>query len=125
MPYFLDGNNLIGLARSTSRPSEEDRAALLAEVADRLRKTRARIVVFFDGGRSPQVHLGNLSVRTSATQSADDLILSEIGRVAAPREITVVTADRGLASRARALQARVLSPGEFWERVGKTSAPPD
>ena len=31
MPYFLDGNNLIGRARRTARPTEADRAALVAE----------------------------------------------------------------------------------------------
>ena len=32
MPYLLDGNNLIGIVRRTSRPSEEDRSALIADV---------------------------------------------------------------------------------------------
>jgi len=30
MPYLLDGNNLIGLERRTARPTEEDRADLVA-----------------------------------------------------------------------------------------------
>ena len=49
MPYLLDGNNLIGAVRRTARPSDGDRAALVAEVAQRLRKTRARATIFFDG----------------------------------------------------------------------------
>ena len=49
MPYFLDGNNLIGRARRTSRPTEEDRAALVAEIVERLRRSKASAVLFFDG----------------------------------------------------------------------------
>src|SRR6478752_964310 len=119
MPYFLDGNNLIGLARGVSRPSEEDRRSFLAEVADRLRATTARIVVFFDGPGERTSSLGSLTVREAGAGGADDAILREIARARAPREITVVTADRGLARQAGDRGATILSPEEFWNRFGK------
>jgi hypothetical protein len=117
VPYFLDANNLIGRARHTSRPTEEDAAALVREVADRLRNNRARAVLFFDGptGRRGS-SLGSLSVRYPASGSADAAILSEIGRSRAPSEIVVVTADRELARRSRDAGARSLAPDEFWSR---------
>jgi hypothetical protein len=125
MPYFLDGNNLIGLARRTPRPSDEDRVALVSEIADRLRRTKAKAVVFFDGGDAKGSRLGALSVRGGGPLSADDQIVNEIARSANPREITVVTADRGLARRVSDLAANVIAPAEFWKRVGRSRAPSD
>ena len=122
MPYFLDGNNLIGTARGTSRPSDADRQALLRELADRLRRTRAKVVVFFDGprtGTGPTI--GALSVRESGRVSADEAILAEISRRRAPGEVVVVTADRGLAARAREAGAKIAAPKDFWSRFGAES----
>jgi hypothetical protein len=118
MPYFLDGNNLIGKARGSSRPSEEDRQALISEVSERLRRTRAGAVLFFDGPGQKRTSLGSLSVREAGATGADDAILREIGRARAPGEITVVTEDRDLARRARDAGAKTLSPEEFWSRFG-------
>ena len=121
MPYFLDGNNLIGLARKKTRPDETDRTALLAEVSARLRSNRSTVRVFFDGaGRAAS--LGSLTVSGSGG-SADDAILREIGKSADPRQITVVTADRELARRSRDLGARTMSPPDFWSRFGESSPP--
>jgi hypothetical protein len=122
MPFLIDGNNLIGAARGASRPSAEDRAALISEVADRLRRTRARAVLFFDGDAERSTGLGALAVRPSGRGSADDAIVEEIRKSRAPRECTVVTEDRALGSRARELGAQVISPSDFWARLGKRPA---
>jgi predicted RNA-binding protein with PIN domain len=121
MPYFLDGNNLIGLARKTSRPSDDDRAALIAELAARLRGTKARAVLFFDGGSEKGSSLGSLSIRPSRGISADDQIVREIQKANAPQEITVVTADRALARRVSGQGARTIAPAEFWTRLSAPS----
>ena len=123
MPYLLDGNNLIGLVRRTSRPSEEDRAALIAEISGRLRSTRARASIFFDGPAGKRGStLGSLTVRASSGGSADDAIVREIERAKSPGELVVVTADRGLARRARDAGAKVSAPSEFFERFGRGAA---
>jgi predicted RNA-binding protein with PIN domain len=122
MPYFLDGNNLIGHARGAARPSEEDRQSLIAEISDRLRATRAKAVLFFDGASGRPSSLGDLSIRDSGTAGADEAILREIERSRARREITVVTADRDLSRRARDAGASAISPREFWDRFGKRTA---
>jgi predicted RNA-binding protein with PIN domain len=120
VPYVLDGDNLVGTARRR-RGTTGEREALVSEVSDRLRRTQARVVLFFDGaGRA--LSLGNLSVRFAGAVSADDAILSELARALRPRETTVVTADRELARRARDAGAAILSPQDFWDRFGKTSA---
>lgn len=118
MPYFLDGNNLIGLARGTARPPEEDRQTLVAEVAERLRRTRARAVLFFDGSTNRSSSLGNLEIREVLGASADDAIVAGVERARNPREILVVTADRALARRVRETGGKTLTPQEFWQRFG-------
>jgi hypothetical protein len=76
MPYLLDGNNLIGSVLGRSRPSDDDRQALVAEIADRLRRSRATARIYFDGpaGDRP-ISLGSLSVKTASTGSADNAIV--------------------------------------------------
>jgi len=125
VPYFLDGNNLIGRVRRTARPSPEDRAALVAEIAGRLRQTRAKATIFFDGPAGERASsLGSLSVRVPSGGSADDAIVREIERAAAPGEAVVVTADRGLASRCRDAGAKVCSPDDFFARFGAAQPAP-
>ena len=125
MPYLLDGNNLIGRARRTSKPSAEDRAALVGEIAGRLRQTRAKATIFFDGPAGERASsLGSLSVRVPSSGSADDAIVREIERARAPGEAIVVTADRGLASRCREAGAKVSSPEEFFARFGTGAQAP-
>lgn len=121
MPYVLDGDNLVGTARR-GRAAAEDRDALIAEISDRLRKTRAKVILFFDGTGTP-VSLGDLAVRFAGAMSADDAIVREISRAGRPRETTVVTADHGLARRVRDTGARAISPQDFWRQFGSTAAP--
>lgn len=122
MPYFLDGNNLIGRERRGSATSA-DRSALVAEIAERLRRTRARAVLFFDGAPDGgATALGPLTLRYSGRAPADDAIVAEIGRAPAPAEVVVVTADRELARRARDAGARALAPDAFWSRFGTAAA---
>jgi hypothetical protein len=119
MPYFLDGNNLIG----KPDPSSQDRAALIRELAERLRQTRASAVLFFDGGARRRSSLGSLSIRDGFSANADEDILVSIGRARSAREITVVTSDAGLARRSRDAGASVVEPGDFWARVGRPRKP--
>lgn len=119
VPYLLDGNNLIGRVRRTSKPSAQDRADLIAEIAGRLRQTRAKATIFFDGPAGERASsLGSLSVRVPSSGSADDAIVREVERARAPGEAVVVTADRGLAIRCRDAGAKVSSPDEFFARFG-------
>jgi len=114
VPYLLDGNNLIGRARA----GDGDRDALVREIADRLRATRARATVFFDGPAAQTATLGSLSVR-SCGGSADEAIAREVERAASPSQLIVVTADRELARRVRDAGAKALAPADFWSRFGR------
>ena len=120
MPYLLDGNNLIGLVRRVARPTEEDRQALVAELADRLRSTRARAILFFDGPSGVRgSSLGSLSVRRPTGGSADDAIVAEVASLRSPGEAIVVTSDRGLARRVRDAGGKVCTPEDFFARFGR------
>ncbi len=120
MPYLLDGNNLIGLVRRTSRPTEDDRQALVAELAERLRVTRARAVLFFDGPAGDRgSSLGGLTIRRATGGSADDAIVAEVLRSRAPGEAIVVTSDHGLARRVRDAGGKVCAPDVFFARFGR------
>jgi predicted RNA-binding protein with PIN domain len=121
MPYLLDGDNLVGTERRR-RATSQDRDALVSEISDRLRRTGAKVVLFFDGaGRA--ISLGSLEVRYAGPVSADEAILREIARARQPGETTVVTADRDLARRARDQGAAALSPADFWKRFGAAGQP--
>ena len=121
MPYLLDGNNLIGAARGRARPTAEDRAALIAEIADRLRRSRARAVLYFDGPAGERgASLGSLSVRAASGKSADDAIVREVEAAGDPSSMIVVTADRELGRRVRDAGGRVCAPAEFFARFGRT-----
>lgn len=121
MPYLLDGDNLVGTERRR-RATSQDRDALVSEISERLRRTGAKVVLFFDGaGRA--VLLGSLAVRYAGSASADEAILQEVARARQPAEVTVVTADRDLARRARDLGASALSPTDFWKRFGAAGQP--
>jgi hypothetical protein len=123
VPYLLDGNNLIGRERGGGRPSDEDRESLVREISERLRRTRTRAVLFFDGpAPGGATSLGNLTLRYSGKDSADRAIVEEISKSRAPGEFVLVTADRELGRRARDAGASVLEPGEFWNRFGKAEA---
>ena len=121
MPYLLDGNNLIGRVRRTARPDEEDRRALVAELSDRLRATRARAVLFFDGPGGRASSLGPLTIREAAPGSggADEAILAAVAGAKAPGECIVVTSDRGLAARVRDAGGQVSRPEDFFARFGR------
>ncbi|MEO8191874.1 MAG: NYN domain-containing protein [Acidobacteriota bacterium] len=122
MPYFLDGNNVIGAERHTRTPGEEDRSALEAELAGRLRGMRSSVTLFYDGPPSRTRSLGSLTIRQPGG-SADEAMLREIGKAGDAGQITVVTADRGLARQSRDAGAKSVTPADFWDSFGKTPKP--
>jgi rRNA-processing protein FCF1 len=120
VPYLLDGNNLIGSVRGRSRPTEEDRQALVSEIADRLRRSRASARLYFDGPVGNRTtSLGSLSVQSAAAGGADDAIVRDVARAADPSSMIVVTADRDLQRRVREAGGKTCGPSEFFGRFGQ------
>jgi hypothetical protein len=94
----------------------------VAELSDRLRATRARALLFFDGPGGQASSLGPLTIRAApGSGGADEAIVSEVTAAKAPGECIVVTADRGLAARVREAGGQVCAPEEFFARFGRGS----
>ena len=118
MPYFFDGNNLIGLSAERARSDRQTRRAFL-ELLSRFSSSRGgRIVVYFDGddpdGAMPPKGVG---VRFSAPLPSDDAIIRDIEGARVPSEIIVVTNDRDLAGRCRHAGSQAMAWNEFARRM--------
>jgi predicted RNA-binding protein with PIN domain len=123
MPYLLDGNNLIGTVLRVGRPSASDRQALVAEIAERLRRTRARATIVFDGpAGAGAASLGPLTVRGAGPEGADAAIVRAVAAAKTPAEMVVVTADRELSRRVRDAGGKACTPDDFFRRFGASGA---
>ncbi len=120
MRFIIDGHNVTMRDPATrSRSPEAQRAALVRRLAVRGRQLlgAGAITVIFDGRTADAPHTsGALQVRFSAEESADDVIV----RLAATGDdVTVVTDDRGLATRVATANehARVLGCETLFEEA--------
>ena len=123
---IVDGNNVIG-----SRPDGwwKDREGasrrLVSSLQSLARTSGERIAVVLDGGPLPDLgegsHDGVLVAYATRTgrDAADDRIVEEVRRDADPASLVVVTSDRALADRVRALGATVEGAGALLARLGK------
>ena len=121
MPFLVDGNNLLGHLLGGPGASGEERRAVQARIAARVRSGKSSVVLFFDGepeAGKREASLGPLTVRYAGNRSADDAIIDAVERAKARRDCHVVTDDRALAERARNRGARSLSISDFWGRLG-------
>ena len=121
MPYWFDGNNLIGQSVATARREPKKQESFLALLSHYTTSRGGRFTVFFDGddpgvGRPPR----GVRVRFSAPLSTDDAILNNIKGVRNPEEIIVVTNDRALASRCRTCGVKAMDWRQFTRKMERT-----
>jgi predicted RNA-binding protein with PIN domain len=111
---IVDGNNVIGSRPDgwwRDRPGAAHR--LIEQLQARAANTGERIAVVLDGRPMHEfpegVHDGVLVAyaQRAGRDAADDRIVDEVERDADPSSLTVVTSDRALAERVRALGAAV------------------
>jgi predicted RNA-binding protein with PIN domain len=103
MRYLIDAYNVTMADEATRRLGRDaQRLALVRRLASRGRELLGPgpVTVVFDGGvlREDEVH-GNVQVRFSGDESADDVIVRLA--IAAGGDVAVVTSDRELRSRVR------------------------
>ena len=121
--WLVDGTNVVG-----SRPDGwwRDRPAAFARLVERLQHlaaTGAEVTVVFDGRPTASLAEGDhggVLVRWASRRgrdAADDRIVAAVAGDAGPADLTVVTSDRALAARARALGATVVGAGELLRRL--------
>ena len=118
MPYWFDGNNLIGQSAAVARVDSQARQSFLSALVSYHRSGGGRFLVYFDGddpGRSASPP--GVAVRYSAPHSTDEVILQRLREVRNPSEVIIVTNDRQLTVRCRDEGAAVLTWGEFTVRM--------
>ncbi len=108
---LVDGANVVG-----ARPDGwwRDRAGAARRLVDQLRALDEPVVVVLEGAARPGVPEGTAGevVVRHAPGSGDDLLAA----LCAPG-VRLVTADRGLAARARAAGASVVGPRTLLDRL--------
>jgi hypothetical protein len=122
--WLVDGFNVLctGLLGGRDRSawwSATHREELLGCAAALDREGR-EVWVVFDGERPVPEPPPGARVRTLFVPSADAWLLARLRGAEDPSRIAVVTADRGVADRARGRGARVVSPSDFLARCRET-----
>jgi predicted RNA-binding protein with PIN domain len=114
MPYWLDGNNLIGQPAHVAQKDKETRKKFLTLLSQYSLSRRHQFVVFFDGDdydrtKSPR----GVLVRYSAPLSSDAAILEKLRGTKPPADIIVVTNDRELSNKCHNAGARTMDWAQF------------
>jgi predicted RNA-binding protein with PIN domain len=124
MPYWFDGNNLIGQSTSAAREDSQTRRAFLASLSSYHQSGGGRFLVYFDGddpGRTAAPP--GVSVRFSAPLSTDEVFIRRLREIQRPAEVIVVTNDSELMRRCRDLGAAAMNWRQFASRMQSRSAP--
>ena len=118
MPYWLDGNNLIGQPARKAQKDPQTRAEFLLLLSNLACSRGGRFLVFFDGD-DPDRRMPprGVQVRYSAPMSADEAILGRLRELQTPSEVIVVSNDSELRARCQNAGAKTLTWGEFTERA--------
>jgi predicted RNA-binding protein with PIN domain len=122
MPILVDGNNLLHRLPVSKRT----RAEVRHEVLETTRHESMSVTVVFDGpppaGAPAKEVLGKVTVVYSGRRTADDVILGLLPSGPAAKQWSVVTDDRGLATRVKDRGAMVRSLAE-WRGRRRQRAP--
>jgi len=125
MQYWIDGYNLLFKMPSLEGPLEKRRRVLIAELNRFAKKFSLSFIVVFDadpktGPFDMRSHYDELEIVYAASkETADEAILEGIECSRSKRTICVVSSDKGLTDKARALGAETLSLSEFVHFLGK------
>ena len=125
MPYWFDGNNLIGLSANAAKTDRRTRVEFLSALSEWRGAAGGRLLVWFDGDDpADMTPPPGVLVRYSAPDSADTAICRRLREIGRPGEVIVVTNDRELASRCRNEGASILDWNRFTLRIRARSAAP-
>ena len=125
MPYWLDGNNLIGQTVAQTRADRQTRRAFLTLLSGFAATHGGRYTVFFDGDDPDRsVPPRGVQVRFCAPLSADDAILHRLSGVRNPIDVIVVTNDAGLRNRSRDAGAKSMDWRQFCLLMNKATRDP-
>jgi len=124
MPYWFDGNNLIGQSAAASRSDPRRRREFLSVLSTYHKTGGGRFLVYFDGddpdGSMPPPGIG---VRYSAPLSTDEAMIRRLKEIRYPGEIIVVSNDHDLMNRCRNAGATTLNWREFMSKMKSRPIP--
>jgi len=127
--WLVDGFNVLHAVVLKGRDRKEwwrgPKRARVLDLAGALPDAEAEIVVVFDGEAPEEAPELPPRVRQVFAPSADDWVVRRVKDAPPGAPVTVVTADRELADRARHHGAEIVSPRRFAERcrVGDEERP--
>ncbi len=122
MPYWLDGNNLIGQSAASARLDRETRSQFLNSVAQYARNKGTTFTVYFDGDDPDRrIPPRGVQVRYCAPLSTDDSILRRLHESRNPSEIIVVTNDGSLRSACKSAGSKTMNWSEFQDRMHRAA----
>ena len=114
MPYWFDGNNLIGRSAAEAHVDWRSRKAFLSALSGWCGAGGSCFFVWFDGNDPADMRPpSGVVVRYSAPESADAAICRRLREIEHPEEVIVVTNDRELSSKCRNAGAKVLDWSSF------------
>jgi predicted RNA-binding protein with PIN domain len=118
MPYWFDGNNLIGQSAAAASADSRTRKSFLSALHTYQRAGGGKFLVYFDGDDADRsASPPGVTVRYSAPTSTDEAILRRLREIRSPSEVIVVTNDRELTIRCHDEGAAVLTWNEFTTRM--------
>ena len=118
MPYWFDGNNLIGQPVAVSSQQPQVLKSFLATLSGYRKSGGGRFLVYFDGdGFDRSMPPAGIRIRYSAPLSADDAIAESLHAIRRPSEVIVVTNDLQLQSRCRDAGAKVMNWQQFVSKM--------
>jgi len=124
MPYWFDGNNLIGQSAASARLDPQTRKSFLGLLSGYATAGGGRFTVYFDGDDSGSgLPPRGVRVRYSAPYSTDDAILRSAAGARSPSEIVVVTNDHGLAGRCRQAGVKTMDWRQFTAKMAARTHP--
>jgi len=117
MPYWFDGNNLIGQSAASSQAHPRIRREFLSTLNGYYKSGGGRFLVYFDGDDPGHaMPPPGVRIRYSAPVSADDAIIRRLHEIRRPGEVIVVTNDFDLQNRCRNAGSKVMSWPQFASR---------
>jgi predicted RNA-binding protein with PIN domain len=125
MPYWFDGNNLIGQSAESSRARPQALQSFLSTLSAYHKSGGGRFLVYFDGddtGRS--MPSPGVRVRYSAPFSADEVIVRRLREISRPGEVIVVTNDTALQNQCRNAGSKVMNWRQFSIKIQSRKSRP-
>jgi len=118
MPYWFDGNNLIGQSAAASKSRPQIRRDFLSTLSSYYKSGGGRFLVYFDGDDFTRtMPPAGIRVRYSAPLSADEAIVRSLHESRSPGEVIVVSNDLELQNRCRNTGANVMNWQQFSSKM--------